>query len=105
MESMHLVKEFGESLQLSSEISLNLDDQTSEKKSCWQQFRSLKRKYHCILITILLVVVASIIAICATIGFSAQNGDEPQLQLPQITTTLRPKQGNIGSQLLLCLTL
>ena len=104
-EPLHSTKADAEPLQLNSEMPLNLDDQTSEKKSCWQQFRSLKRKYHWILFTILLVVVASIIAICATIGFSAQNGDEPQLQLPQITTTLRPKQGNIGKQLLLCLTL
>ena len=64
---------FEESPQLSSEISLNLDDETSEKTSCWQKFRSLKRKYHCILITTLLVIVASI-ASGATIGFSAQSG-------------------------------
>ena len=86
MEPMHSANAFEESPQLSSDISLNLDDQTSEKTSCWQQFRSLKRKHLCILITILLAVVASI-AIGTAIGFSAQN------------------QGNIGSQLLLCFTL
>ena len=91
MEPMHSVKEFGESLQLSSEISLNLDTQTSEKPSCWLKFRSLKRKYHCILITTLLVVVASI-ASGATIGFSAQKGRYIVV-------------GKIGIQLLLCFTL
>ena len=104
MEPIHSAKAYGESLQLSSEISLNLDDQTSEKTSCWQQFQSLKRKYRCILITILLVVIASI-AIGIAFGFSAQIGDEPQSRLSQITTTLQPDLGNIGSQLLLCLTL
>ena len=98
MEPLHSAEAFEESLQLSSEISLNLDVEASEKTSCWEQFRSLKRKYHLILITILLVIVAS--AIGATIVFSAQSGDEPQF-----TTSLPPKLGNIGSQLLLCLTL
>ena len=81
-----VAKEQAESIQLSSEISLNFDDQKSEKTSCCQPFQSLKRKHLCILITILLAVVASI-AIGTAIGFSAQN------------------QGNIGSQLLLCFTL
>ena len=75
-----------ESLHLSSEISLNPNDQTSEKTSCWQRFQSLKRKHLCIIVTILLAVVASI-AIGTAIVFSAKN------------------QGNIGSQLLLCFTL
>ena len=92
-----------ESLHLSSEISLNDDYQTSEKTSCCQRFRSLKRKHLCIIITILLAVVASI-AIGTTIVFSAHSGDEPQLRLPQEIDTLRPNLGNIGSQLLLCFT-
>ena len=92
MEPIHSAKAYGESLQLSSEISLNLDDQTSEKTSCWQQFQSLKRKYRCILITILLVVIAST-AIGIAFGFSAQSGNE------QNETTLGSNLGNIGSQL------
>ena len=48
MEPLHSAKAYAEPLQLSSEISLNLNDQTSEKTSCWQQFRSLKRKHLCI---------------------------------------------------------
>ena len=99
-----VAKAYAESLQLSSEISLNLDDQTSEKTSCCQRFRRLNRKYHCILITILLAVIASIV-IGTTIGFSAQSGDEPQLRLPQEINTLRPNLGNIGSQLFQCFTL
>ena len=91
MEPMHSANAFEESPQLSSEIALNLDDQTSEKTSCWQKFRSLKRKYHCIIITTLLVVVASI-ASGATIGFSAQKGRYIVV-------------GKIGIQLLLCFTL
>ena len=81
MEPLHSAKAYAESLQLNSEISLNLDDQTSEKTSCCQQFRSLQRKYHWILITILLAVIASIV-IGTTIGFSTQSGDEPQLRRP-----------------------
>ena len=84
MEPMHSTKAFEESPQLSSEISLNLDDETSEKTSCWQKFRSLKRKYHCILITTLLVFIASM-AIGIAFVFSTQSGDEPA---PKITTTL-----------------
>ena len=103
MEPLHSAKADAEPLQLSSKISLNLDDETSEKTSCWQQFRSLKRKYYWILITILLAVIASIV-IGTTIGFSAQSGDEPQLRL-QNETTFRPNLGNIGSYLLLCFTL
>ena len=93
-----------ESLHLSSEISFNVDDQTSEKTSCWQRFRSLKRKHLCIIITILLAVVASI-AIGTTIVLTAQSGDEPQLRLPQEKNIFRTNLGNIGSQLLLCFTL
>ena len=81
MEPMHSAKAFGESLRLSSEISLNLDDQTSEKPSCWQKFRSLKRKHHCFLVTTLLIVIASI-AIGIAFVFSTQSGDEPT---PKIT--------------------
>ena len=82
-------KAYEESIQLSSEISLHLEDQTSEKTSCWQQFRSLKRKYHCILIAILLIVIASI-AIGIAFGFSTQSGDEPT---PKIKTLLQQNPG------------
>ena len=99
MEPLHSAEADAEPLQLSSKNSLNLDDQTSEKTSCWQQFRSLKRKYLWILSTILLAVIASIV-IGTTISFSAQSGDEPQLRL-QNETTFRPNLGNIGSYLLL----
>ena len=99
MEPLHSAKAYAEPLKLSSEIFSNLDDQTSEKTSCWQQFGSLKRKYYWILMTILLAIIASIV-IGTTIGFSAQSGDEPQLRL-QNETTFRPNLGNIGSYLLL----
>ena len=89
MEPMHSSKAYAESLQLSSEISLNLNDQTTEKASCWQQFRSLKRRYHCILITILLVVIASI-AIGTAFSFSTQSGDD---STPKIKTTLQQNPG------------
>ena len=97
MKPLHSAEADAEPLQLSSKISLNLDDQTSEKTSCWQQFRSLKRKYYWILITILLAVIASIV-IGTTIGFSPQSGDESQIRL-QNEETFRPNPGNIGSYL------
>ena len=44
--------------------------ETNKQTSRWQQFRRMKKMYQCILVTILLVVIAST-AIGAAFGFSA----------------------------------